>query len=379
MKGAVILGNYSVGTRPLNFYDKNIWISKRGLTGTDLATVMIAKELADLNNEIHLFTIHAEFSSTPKVWENVRLHDIGEMLHVIDDTFDFVISFNEPNVFTHMTNKPFRICWNMLNDFHFSTPGYENQVDLFMGVCDEHTAYLRKQLPHTPNNKWKTLHLGCDPDWYEDKRIPGRVIWCSSADRGLHWLLSQWPKIKENVPEATLKIFYHFNYDAFMSIEPNDTNTHPHVVEMANRARYMLEAIKRLKDFGVDHVGSASRDEMKQALSEATAFGFTCDTVSFSEGFSVSTLEAHASYTVPVITDKDCLGGIYKNSGCLMIKGPLNEKIEEYSNTLIKVLKDKSLQDQVINKCREFAKQHTWKQVASKMEKIIIQGKESKR
>lgn len=375
MKIAVVLGIFSVGSRPI---DMNYAFSNpRGATGTDLATLMISKELSKRGHEVHLFTVFSP-NQQPEKWENVILHRIEEKT-IIDDSYQSVISFNEPNVFTHMTNKPFRICWNMLNDFHFSTPGYENQVDLFMGVCDEHTAHLRKQLPHTPNNKWKTLHLGCDPDWYEDKRIPGRVIWCSSPDRGLHWLLSQWPKIKENVPEATLKIFYHFNYDAFMNIEPNDINIHPHVVEMANRARYMLEAIKRLKDFGVDHVGSASRDEMKEALSEATAFGFTCDTVSFSEGFSVSTLEAHASYTVPVITDKDCLGSIYENSGCLMIKGPLNEKIEEYSDTLIKVLKDKSLQDQVINKCREFAKQHTWKQVASKMEKIIIQGRESKK
>ena len=64
--------------------------------------------------------------------------------------------------------------------------------------------------------------------------MPGRVIWCSSADRGLHWLLSQWPKIKEAVPYASLKVFYHFNYGDLDKIE-NGSGGHHHFIEMAQR------------------------------------------------------------------------------------------------------------------------------------------------
>lgn len=95
-------------------------------------------------------------------------------------------------------------------------------------------------------------------------------------------------------------------------------------------------------------------------------------------GFSCATLEAHASYTVPLITDADCLGGIYKDSGCIMTNSPIRDNLDEYSLKMIEVLKNKTLQDDIINKCREFSKNYTWKIVAKKMEQIIIEGKKNK-
>lgn len=79
-------------------------------------------------------------------------------------------------------------------------------------------------------------------------------MWTSSADRGLMNILEIFPDIKKEVPESTLKIFYHFSYGDILKIEPNDKNQHPHVVEMGQRLRYCLEVIKRLKPLGVEHI-----------------------------------------------------------------------------------------------------------------------------
>lgn len=372
MKIAVVLGNFSVGSRPI---DMNYAFSNpRGLTGTDLATLMLAKELAILGHETHLFTVFSP-NQQPTTWENVFLHRIEEK-SIIDDTYHAVISFNEPDIFIGMTDKPFRICWNMLNDFHFSQPDCNSRVDKFLGVCEQHTNYLKSQVPNS-DGKWDTIELGCDPSWYENKKVPGRVVWCSSADRGLHWLLSIWPEVKESVPNANLKIFYHFNYGDLEKIEPDDKTNHIHVVEMANRIRYMKYAIQKLKDFGVEHVGSISRDQIAKEWSEASVFAFTCDTIAFSEGFSVSTLEAHASGTVPIITSQDCLGGIYKNSGCLMVDAPVGENLEQFKQYIIKSLTDQEFANQVTTKCKEFANQYTWSIAAQKMEKLINDSKKS--
>jgi glycosyltransferase involved in cell wall biosynthesis len=365
MKIGIILGALSVGPRPFDFY--NIWNSNRGLTGTDLSAVMISLELVKLGHCVHLFTVHINKNITK--WEDVNIHSLEERT-IIDDTFDCVISINEPNMFMDLKcTKVFRICWQFWNDFGYCNPGYENYVDKFLGASKLHTHYL-KQLTPCPE-KWDFLELGCTPEWYEDRRVPGRVVWCSSADRGLHWLLQEWPKIKNQVPEATLKIFYHFNFNT-ENTEAQETQDH--IKEIGQRVRYIKESILRLKNFGVQHVGSISRNQMKKELSEASVLGFCCDTVSFTEGFSIATLEGCASFTVPVITDKDCLGDVYKNSGALIVQSPLSKNASQYSDLVIKALKDKYFSDCIIKKCTDFSMKKTWKNVAQNLENIIKAG-----
>lgn len=385
MKISIILGKFSVGPRPLDFNNYNIWKNPRGLTGTDLSTIMISIHLAKRGHEVHLFTIHADSNNKPKVWEGIQLYNLDERLSIIDNSFDIILSINEPDVFRGLPIKPLRVCWQFLNDFLYCEKDFDNYVDKWLGVCEPHVNYLKTQLP--PSNKWEILGLGCEPEWYEDSRIPGRVVWCSSADRGLHWLLQEWPKIKAAVPYATLKIFYHLEFGNIETIEPNvpespedttiqgETWSQPPIKEMGHRVRYIKSAIKRLKSLGVEHVGSISRDQIRQELSEASVLGFCCDTSTFSEGFSVTTLEAHASFTVPIITDQDCLGYVYKKSGALIVKSPVRDNLDEYVSLVIKSLADKRFSDSIIDKCRVFAMQNTWDIVTGKMEQIMQKGK----
>jgi glycosyltransferase involved in cell wall biosynthesis len=236
--------------------------------------------------------------------------------------------------------------------------------------------HLKKSAPKP--EKWQVLPLGCDPTLYQDRRVPGRVIWISSADRGLHWLLSQWPTIKKAVPEANLRIFYHFSYGSILDIEPNSTTDHPHVVEMGQRLRYIRETVERLKPLGVEHVKSVSRDQITKELNEASVFAFSADTVAFTEGFSVSTMESHASYTVPVITGVDCLGSIYNDSGAVVIPSPVRDHLPEFTANVIKGLTDREFADSIISKCKMFAERHTWTKIAEGMDQIIRTYKEGK-
>lgn len=377
MRIAVILGAFSIGTRPMDYWFENPWISTRGMTGTEIATSMLASEMSNLGHEVHLFTVHAEPHNKPDLWQNVFIHNFEERFNLIDDSYDALISFNEPNVFIGLTDKPLRIVWQMLNDFSFVQDGFDCYVDQYVGVCQKHTDHVKKLTPDP--KKWETIGLGCNPDWYEDKRVPGRVIWCSSADRGLHWLLQEWPKIKKEVPFASLRIFYHFNYDSLINIQPTDANSHPHVVEMAQRARYIREMVKRLKPLDVEHVGSVSRRQMDLEFSEACVFGFCCDTVAFSEGFSVSSLEAHASYTVPIIAAQDCLGEVYAESGAIIIDTPVKNNLDKFTGEVIKCLKDKDYSNKIIEKCLDFAKSNTWKIATKKMELLIKHHEKRKR
>lgn len=369
MKVAVILGSFSVGARPLDFNFNNIWSSTRGLTGTDLTTVVISKELAALGHDVSLFTIHAEPNNKPATWENVKLYNLEERFKIVDNTFDAILTINEQNVLINMTTKPLRVCWQFLNDFNYCESGFDNWVDVWLGVCQQHVDYLKAQNKTNPN-KWAIVPLGCYPDSYEDKRVPGRVIWTSSNDRGLHWLLQEWTRIKKNVPHAHLKIFYHFNYGEIENITENSDSI-PLMKELGQRVRYMKYAIEKLKLLDVEHVGSVSREQMTKELNEASVLAYSCDPVVFSEGFSVSTIESIAAGVVPVITDADCLGSIYKDSGALITKTPIKNNLHHFTNNIIKALNDKEFSDDVIKKCKQFAKEHDWKIIAKKIEQVL--------
>lgn len=373
MKIAVILGPFSIGPRPLDFWYNNIWDSSRGLTGTDLTTVMLSRELVLLGHDVSLFTVHAQENHKPQTWEGVKLFNLNECA-VLNDSFDAFISINEPDVFRGLPSKPLKICWQFLNDFRYCQPGFDSYVDRWFGVCQQHVDYLKPTIPDI--RKWGILGLGCTPEWYTDQRVPGRVIWCSSADRGLHWLLQEWPKIKRAVPYASLRIFYHFSFGNIENIEPDQSPAHAEFLkEMGQRVRYMKNSIERMKHLDVEHVGSVSRERMKKEFNEACVLGFPCDTVCFSEGFSVTTMEAHASFTVPIITDKDCLGSVYQDSGAIIIPSPIRDNISQFSDQVIRALVDQKFSNRIIDKCRVFAMQNSWSEIAQKMQNIIKEGK----
>jgi glycosyltransferase involved in cell wall biosynthesis len=380
MKIAILLGYLSLAARPLDFF--HIYDSERGLSGTDLAFIRVAEELQKLGHEIHLYTVQTTNLGQHDILhyrgpgasagEEIFVHPIERLL-TLSDKFDAAISFNEPMLLPAFPQKEtVKILYHMLNDFSFVNQNFDQYVDKFIGVSDQHTEYLKKTTKTNPE-KWRTIPLGCDPDLYKDNRIPGRVFWCSSADRGLHWLLSKWEWIKRSIPEASLHVAYHWSYsDEFI----NTISGHPHTVEVANRLRYIKTAMKELKELDVRHIGSVSRDQMIKEWNAAAVFGFSCDTVAFSEGFSVSTLEAHASYTVPVITDCDCLGSIYKDSGAVILDHNLNVEMNlaNYTKAIIAALGGNfgnyigEEYEERIRQCRKFAQERTWKETARRLE-----------
>jgi glycosyltransferase involved in cell wall biosynthesis len=347
LKIAFVLGSFSVGARPLP-PPEELMSSPRGLTGTEIAFVRIGQELGNRGHDVMSYVGPSE---PMQEWEDC----------------DLVLVLNEPNLLRGLRH-PKRVCYQFLNDFSFVKPGFDEYVDQYIGVCDQHTAYVADHC-RTRRDKWRVVPLGCDPELYEDRRTPGRVVWTSSLDRGCHHLLGMWPDIKRALPEATLRIFYHWSYDSLLPVSENYRHddgkpVHPHILELAQRARYMKHALEALGPLDVEYMGSVSRDRMVREWNEASVFAFPCDTVAFSEGFSLSTLEAHASYTAPVITDCDCLGGIYGDSGARVVpRGDWNG----FRDTVVSALRNPLAH---LPRTVGFARRHTWKDTARKLEEI---------
>jgi hypothetical protein len=90
---------------------------------------------------------------------------------------------------------------------------------------------------------------------------------------------------------------------------------------------------------------------------------YPCDTTTWSEGFSCTTLEGCAARACPVIFGCDALGDIYRGA-CLLVPRGVPEMFRaEVISCLTNPLRRSLLND----KAEAFGKEHTWKATASKL------------
>lgn len=392
MKIELLFGHWSLSFRKtLDF--ASLWTDPRGLTGSELGCVRIAAELAKAGHEVTIRTV-----SNDQSWEGCRIASIDQPI----DPCDAVISINEPDLLRGAPEGAFRVCAFWLNDVSFCKTGFHEYVDLFCSPSAGHLDQMmtnprwrhvevRQEYPEGKSKydpdpaKWSIVPLGCDPERYEGivshmdgvpytaiaiRKIPGRVVYCSSPDRGLHWLMQEWPKIKAAVPHATLHVFYHLErwLRAF-----DQTPFFPPIEGQRARALYVEEALRRFADrggLGVTLRDSVSRETIEREMAEAEVLAYPCQTVAWSEGFSCTLLEGCAARACPITTDCDALGGIYGDvlplTNILTTDGP-GEWVPTWSNAVIRALTDEPWRNEVNNRAEEFARGLTWKRTAARI------------
>ncbi len=334
-----------------------------GMTGTDLGFVRIGEELEAMGHEVTRL-----YPGTPAAGQ-----------------FDAAIAVNEPDLL-RTVNAHVRACAFWLNDVSFCRAGFDRYCDLFFSPSDAHMEMVRTRpgwqrvevSPANPNgveryrfdsSKWRAIELGCDPDRYlvqfgtemmPAQKVPGRVVYCSSPDRGLHHLLQEWPKIIKAVPHANLQIFYR--------LEPwlrqfDQTPYYPPIEALRARSLYIEEALRRIGGQGITVRDSVSRQEIEQEMAVAECMAYPCDTIRWSEGFSCTLLEACAAQACPVTLETDALPQVY---GGVVPMAPRSE-IGAWSDLVIRALTDSKWRDETNARCAAFAAERTWAVTARKM------------
>jgi len=371
MKIAMLYGPYSTANRLFDL-TSDITKSPFGMTGSETSFFTISTLLQKMGHDV---TICAPVTDAcdGMIWNNViKIRKSQDVLSVVDGSFHAAYAWNEPNLLRNIDWHVIRMCNFQINDFYHCAPDCDDFVDIWTSPSDSHKKIVGPNSPKHNPDKWFVITNGCDPSLYSPGyKVDGRVIWASSPDRGLHWLLSIWPKVKKAVPHAELKIFYKLKVwiDHFIKANPNANPTYP---ELIARAFYIKESIRRLENYGVELCDSVSRVQMIQEMNEAQILAYTCDPVLYTEGFSVSIMEACASGTLPIITDADALGEIYGGS-VPMVTRPFSDHIGEYTDLLIRSLTDPDFRNGNIKLSRELADNYTWYSIASNVEKLIRQ------
>lgn len=199
------------------------------------------------------------------------------------------------------------------------TPGIEVAPDNAT-VClltPFHQEYAHAIQGLKPEKVWLTRN-GIDPKRFEGPapaKVPGKVIFPSSPDRGLDRVIRIMERVREKVPHAELHVFYGF-----------DNLRKYGMADMANR----LEAMIKERPW-VKYHGNVQQDELARHFRESEVWLYPAN---FIETFCITALEALASKTYPVVRR---IGALRDTVGPWAAKG-MATMIDQDAETELEVL-----------------------------------------
>lgn len=348
-----------------------VWTSPRGLTGSEVSCVMYALEMSRRGHDVTLFSRFVRGGDIEKItccqydeWENIYCKQ----------KWDVLCSWMLPDPFEHAQPGQLRIYNQQVSDFTMCRPGWESNVDFITPLSHSHANYMFPQCS-VPKERWRIMYNGVDMTAFKPNvKVAGKVIWASSHDRGLHWLLEAWPKVRSKVPYATLHVFYDFNgIESFSKWENADLNVQVNreCCELGQRSRYTVEALKRLESHGVIAHRSVSRDRIRQEMANSLVLAYPCDPVKYTETFGVTVLEACASGSVPVICTADAFEELWGHIS-VSVPSPYKDHKQKYLDNLILALTDADFRKPYFDAGVEYAHKFDWKILVNDLEDFFF-------
>jgi glycosyltransferase involved in cell wall biosynthesis len=271
------------------------------------------------------------------------------------------VAFIHPGGLQHVKKGTLRVFNQQVNDFAYC-PGWEGLVDVATSPASHHQKYLSTL---TKFKNWKILPNGCDASIYAPSKERKRsIVYASSPDRGLHWVLELFPRLKKHVPDVECHVYYDYKPGLDKAYEQCGET------ELAKRYRYIDAVMPKLEGKGVFHHKSVSRETMAKVLSTSRLLAYPCDTVRYTEGFSCTTLEAAAAGCLPVICAADALGEVY--GGTLPnVASPYSAHRLEYFELLVKYLTDDDAYASAQAKGMRLGGIYDWSIICQRLQSIL--------
>ncbi len=207
-----------------------------------------------------------------------------------------------------------------------------------------------------------------EPD--ESKRDPHAAIYASAPNRGLEFLLDCWPKIRAEVPDATLKVYYSWVLTEQMMERRPELKA-----VMGPLLTKLRTKFEELKDLGVTYVGGVPHAQLNEAYRTSGVWAYPVGASGFNEISCISALRAQASGCWPVIIPLGAMAETCPNGSHVRI----GATAQEYADQVIfDMTNPKSLHTR--KEMREWALAQNWDKSAdqfiaaaqSKNERITI-------
>jgi glycosyltransferase involved in cell wall biosynthesis len=281
-----------------------------GVGGSETMAWEMARGLRRLGHRVRLFGQCAP--DQEGVYEGVEWFDASRYPGT---SCDVLIASRQPGAVDAEFGVSAKCRFLWIHDVHVGdqlTPLRALRYDRVLALSEWHKGFLQQMYPvkdapqiliaRLDPERIRVTRNGIDLGMFPaaSERNPHRVIYSSSPDRGLFTLLDTWPRIREQVPDATLEIFYGFEGWEKVISATNDT-----------AARTVLRLVKhQIKTLpGVTYHG---RVPQKRLAEEMLMSGVWAYPTWFSETSCITAMQAQAAgmfvVATPVAALKETVG-----------------------------------------------------------------------
>lgn len=339
----------------------------QGIGGSETSHIEMSRRLQKRGHHV------LSYAPTPF---KMRTHEGVRWVHFSMD--DALQPYNRPDVWIiyrapHLIDRlpEDAVTWLICQDVDYVkenyaiTPERARRFTRIVALCDTHAQYLRARYPGAnvvqSSNGIKAELIEAirnDPP----QRNPRRVMYASSPDRGMEYLLRIFPRAHEVVRDLELHLYYGFdNINKVVDkVGPNHWIT-------AN-----TERLKRLiEQPGVTNHGRTGQPEL---LKEWFKAGIWCHPSNFSETSCITCMDAQACGAIPLTSPIWAVSENVQHG--IFIDGNLNSELvrARYVNQLILLAHDKERQQQIREVMMPYAiERFNWENFVSQWECWILE------
>ena len=369
-------------------------LKKRGLGGSESATILMAKELTKLGFKVTIFNNCNKDSKLARegTYDGVQYFDNSILDYKKDFKFDIVISlrtiipFITPNLYKQFegynpqrysaitANARHKAVWmhdTFANgDLILEDLLVQGHIDEIFTLSDFHSTYVmncdhgkRRNMEVLKHKFFQTRNgiVTYKNDVDIRKKDPHLYVFNAAFTKGMAPLVNDiWPKIKAKIPEAKLICIGGFYVFPGQELDSQGKEW----TKMSNDPKN--------KNLGIEFTGVIKQSEIADILERAS---FKLFPGAFPETFGISSLEAIA-YNTPLITTRfGALEETAINEACYLIDYaiepnglfpwiPKEKQVEKFVNTVILAHHNRYLHQQKQYACNQIKGVVGWDSVA---------------
>lgn len=340
------------------------------MTGTVAGFLTIAWGLAERGHQVDAFCDAKEVVRDCETLGGASIYPLDKAQP--DETYDAYISVLEPELLRRAPPNRLRILIQWLNDYSYCKKvGWEEHIDAYVSPSETHAAHIAKKMT-APSSLISVIPLAVNPELHGPcgPRRPFSIAYASSPDRGLHHILEWFPEIRRRVPGAELRVYYR--------VKPwiKDAMSEPGLRgskqwKRAKSVQDTFDAQGTDGENGLWLVGPLPQRALAKELAVTKILAYPCDPVKFTEGFSMTVLDACAAGCVPIVAGVDALTELWWNAA-VVIPGNQSEKNREvWIETICRALTDDAFALETSTLARLRARSLMRQQIARQWEKFL--------
>lgn len=270
------------------YWDWNNPTSK-GIGGSETSHVEMVARLAARGHSVHSYA-PVDFTGQREgpggaIWEQCKTVDGGR--------FGVWVIYREPTVIADIPPESGPV-WIICQDVDYSNWTAEafKRVTRIVALCQEHALLLKLRHPEAAHKVCISSN-GIRPEFFEHEdrnppeRNPFRLMYASSPDRGLWYLIEVFERAKELMPELELHTYYGFENIKKVA----ESNPHSNLAHQIERME------KKMAAAGVINHGRIGQREL---IHEWFKAGIWCHPSVFPETSCITCMEAQAAGAIPI-------------------------------------------------------------------------------